>query len=288
MRQRTRLLLSALCGLGACLAAFAGISSVRSEAHAAEERVLAEYGGERVSVCVATRSIPSGDTIRDGDVEVREWASSLLPEGARTSLEEVVGEQAASSIPSGVVVADAYFERADDALDVPSGLVAVSVPSQSQLAIGGALKRGDRVDVYVSDSGVTELLISGAQVVDLSTAGEDAGGSLDWVTIAVEPERVVDVLSASAQGSISLTLPGEGAGADGSIEDDGAADDEGGAGDTDRETDDRSAEKDASEESPADGRMDGSSAEPTAEGGSSRSASGGDMDAEGSEGGDEA
>ncbi len=224
MRRRTRLAASAACGIAAFACAATGVSSVQAEARAAEERVLVEFGGDRIDVCVATADLDQGSVVGEADVETRSWASTMLPTDAVTSLDEAVGRQTTSSVPAGAVLSERYFERPDDALEVPSGLVAVSVPSKSQLAIGGALRRGDAVDVYVSDGNVTDLLIGGAKVIDLSTEGAGSSEALDWVTIAVEPERVVDVLSATAHGSISLTLPAAGAEADA----DPAGDTEGG------------------------------------------------------------
>ena len=211
MKRRTRIVASALCGIAAFSLSSLSVASVREEARAAEEELVALYGGERVSVCVAARDIRDGETVGEGDIEVRDWAASLLPADPATAEEDVVGKRATSNVPAGSVLASAHFEREKDALDVPEGLVAVSVPSRNQFAIGGALTRGDTVDVYVSGEGTTELLIAGAQVIDLSTEEAGSAEALDWVTVAVEPERVVDVLAASARGSIFLTLPGEGA-----------------------------------------------------------------------------
>ena len=85
--------------------------------------------------------------------------------------------------------------------------MAVSVAVDEEHAVGGALAAGDAVDVYVSTNGVADRLCR-ATVIATSAEGSEAGGAaISWATLAVEPERVSEVLAATARGSVSLTLP---------------------------------------------------------------------------------
>lgn len=210
MKRGTRVLISLACGVLAAACAFLYASDVRAEAERAHEETLARYGGDTVSVCVATREIEPGETLMEGDVSLEEWVSSMLPRDAETSVRDVAGKTVTSHIPEGAVICSAYFKRDADALDVPSGMVAVSVPADEEHAVGGAILPGDRVDVYVSKDGIADRLCD-AQVIDTSArmAGTE-GADITWVTLALEPERVAEVLAATARGSISLTLPGSG------------------------------------------------------------------------------
>ena len=208
MKRTSRLLLSAGTGLMAAALAWGYGSLIRAEAEQAQREVLAAYGGDLVVACVASRDIEPGEVLDEANVQEEEWVASLLPKDAATSLEEVVGERATSSIPARAVLNPVYFKQDDRAIEVPEGMVAVSVPSDDERSVGGAVTPGDQVDVYVSNAGVADLLCR-AQVIDTSARAEEAdGASIAWVTLAVEPERVAEVLAATAQGTISLVLPG--------------------------------------------------------------------------------
>ena len=207
MRRSLRLLASVATGVLAVIIAASYGSSVRDEANRERQEMLAAYGGDLVSVCVATRDIDSGEVLDEANVQLEEWVGTLLPKGAYTALDEVVGREATSRIPARTVVCPAFLEEVDGAIEVPSGMVAVSVPANEQSAVGGAIAPGDRVDVYVSDSGVADRLCS-ARVIDTSTRADEVGSTaIAWVTLAVEPESVSEVLAATARGTISLTLP---------------------------------------------------------------------------------
>lgn len=208
MKRTSRLLLSVGTGLMAAALAWGYGSLVRAEAEQAQREVLAAYGGDLVVACVASRDIEPGEVLDEANVQEEEWVASLLPKDAATSLEEVVGERATSSIPARAVLNPVYFEQDDRAIEVPEGMVAVSVPSDEERSVGGAVTPGDAVDVYVSNVGVADLLCR-AQVIDTSARAEETENSaIAWVTLAVEPERVAEVLAATAKGTISLVLPG--------------------------------------------------------------------------------
>lgn len=206
MKRRTRLAISIAAGVVAAAIALLYISSVRAEAAEAEEDALSRYSSELVSVCVATRDIDPGETIDEANVSVEEWLSGLVPEDALTSLDDVIGSTATSRIPENAVLSSVYFERDEGSLDVPDGCVAVSVACDAEHALGGDLEEGDRVDVYVSKSGVSDLLTE-AQVLDTNVLS-DGGGDLEWVTLAVDESAVEELLAATTTGTISLAVPG--------------------------------------------------------------------------------
>lgn len=208
MKRRTRLALSALSGVAAAMLFVLYASGVQTEAAQARRETLERFGGELVSVCVALRDIEPGEEIDEGNVAVEEWASSLLPADALTSLSASVGKIATSRIPKRAPLSGVYFERREDAAAVPEGKVAVSVPSGAERAVGGALKRGDSVDVYVTSGSVADRLAS-AEVLDTSALAE-GGGDLAWVTLAVDPSAVRELLAATSAGAVSLVAPGEG------------------------------------------------------------------------------
>ena len=207
VNRQVRLAISVLAGLAAVVLAFAYASSIRSDAEAAQEEALARYGGELVAVCVAARNIAPGDTLDETNVTVEQWVASLLPEDAFTSLEDVAGKTATSAIPQRAVLCPAYTETRSDGLDVPDGTVAVCLASDPAHAAGGALERGDTVDVYVSGDSIADRLCE-ARVLDTSALAA-GGGEVSWVTVAVDPASVPELLAATTVGQVTLVVPGE-------------------------------------------------------------------------------
>ena len=206
MKRGTRLAISIASGVAVVAIVLLYVSSVRADAEQAQEEALAKYGGELVSVCVATRDIDPGETIDEGNVSVEEWVATLLPSDAVTSLSDAVGQTATSRIPENSVLSSLYFVRDDGSIEVPQGMVAVSIACDEEHAVGGVLDEGDRVDVYVSKSGVSDLLTT-AQVLTTSALA-DGGGDLEWVMLAVDTDAVEELLAAVSSGTITLAVPG--------------------------------------------------------------------------------
>lgn len=207
MKTSKRIILSALFGLLAAGLCFAYGAGVRADAARAQEEALAKYGGERVKVCVAARDIDPGETLDETNVKSEEWLASLLPRDAVTELRSVAGKPATSRIPKNAVLSGLYTKAESRSLEVPAGKVAVSVASDAEHAVGGAAREGSYVDVYVEKDGIADRLC-GARVIDTSeSAGASREGKVDWVTLAVGPEDVKELLSASGKGTLSLTIP---------------------------------------------------------------------------------
>ncbi|MBE6468675.1 MAG: Flp pilus assembly protein CpaB [Coriobacteriaceae bacterium] len=214
MKQRTRLIVSVVSGVVAALVALGYAATVREEAGREREEALARFGGELVPVCVATRDIAPGDTIDEANVTVEEWVAHLAPADAETSLSAVAGKVATSRIPKRAVLCPLYFEARSDAVEVPGGAVAVSIASDPEHAVGGALARGDAVDVYAFRNGVADRICA-ASIVDTSALAS-SGADLTWVTLAVDPSCVQELLIAMSQAPLSLVVPGRDASAAGS------------------------------------------------------------------------
>lgn len=184
---------------------------VQQEASQARNEALSRYGGEQLEVCVASADIPAGETITSANVETKMWLVDLLPSEAVESIDDVSGKRATSSIVEGEVLSSRHFEGSALNVSVPSGLQAVSVELGQAQAVGGALEAGSIVDVYASGPSETSLLVSGAYV---ASAG-NGSGSATWVTLAVEPSQVEQVIAATQTSSLYLTLPSQGGKEDG-------------------------------------------------------------------------
>ena len=198
-----------LCGLLCAGAVFLYTQNVQNEAATARAEALARYGGEQLEVCVATHDIPVGDKADGANVTTKLWIADLLPESAVRSFADIAGRQATSTILAGEVISAKRFEEAASRIEVPSGFSALSVPAKDVQTIGGILGAGMYVDVYATGVG-TELLAR--NVLVLSTSAESAekktGASLSWVTLAVKPDSVQEIIAASQKMELYFVLPG--------------------------------------------------------------------------------
>lgn len=210
MKQRQMTIVAIGCGLACAICVGVFMASVQGQADAARAEALARYGGEQVEVCVATRDIAAGERVDLSAVETKLWVADLLPEDAVRANGDAVGKVATSSILKGEVISAKRFESAADALEVPAGKAAVSVPAKAVQAVGGAVRPGMSVDVY--SSGDTTTAAIARSVLVLATSVGDSGARVvsdtGWITLAVEPERVQEIIAASNKTSLYFVLPG--------------------------------------------------------------------------------
>lgn len=201
-----------VCGALSALCVGFYISSVDAQAQAAQSEMLAKYGGDQIDVCVAKRDIAAGQTVSDGDVEMRTWIATLLPADAVIDKKDVVGKKVGSTILAGEVVSAARFGFESSDIEVPDGLVAVSVPSREVQAIGGALGAGMTTDVYAVGPDSTERLAASVPVLATSMSSDaKTSGASAWVTLAVKPQMVQELVTAAEHLEIYFTLPSSGA-----------------------------------------------------------------------------
>lgn len=211
MKQRRLTIAAIACGVlcAACVAMF--LWSVQGEADAARAEVLARYGGEQVEACVATRDVAAGERLDASAVEAKLWVADLLPEGAVSNAAIVVGRTATTSIFKGEVIVEKRFQEGQGTLDIPQGMQAVSVPTKAVQAVGGAIRPGMSVDVYSSGSSGTVALARGVIVLatSMGESGSLVSNDTGWITLAVAPDRVEEIIAASGKTSLYFALPGE-------------------------------------------------------------------------------
>lgn len=192
-----------------CILGFMADVQGRVESVHAEE--LARYGGEQVEVCVATRDIAAGERLEYNAVETKLWVAGLLPDGAIRSSVDALGEIATSSILKGEVITSKRFEKTHGAIDIPAGKQAVSVPVKAVQVVGGTVQPGMNVDVYSSGDTTTTLLVKGVIVLD-SSVGSSSGltsSEAGWVTLAVNPEQIQEIIAASQRTTLYFAIPGD-------------------------------------------------------------------------------
>ncbi|QKF07366.1 Flp pilus assembly protein CpaB [Berryella wangjianweii] len=211
MSRRKNAVLSIAFAAVAGVSAFMCVEGARSEAQASYSEALSRYGGEQVDVVVARRDLAPGQLVSASDVEVRTMVSRMLPEGAIRSVDEVAGLRPSSMVLAGEACSRRRFEQTTTGLEVPDGLSALSLQAKAAQAVGGAVRAGMKVDVYLAGDEASSLLCRRALVLATSAGAEGGSGTgvLDWVTVAVLPEQVQQLVAASGRGHLCLTLPSD-------------------------------------------------------------------------------
>ena len=209
-RQRRQSILAAVCAVLAALAVFGYTASVKSEAATQRAAAIDRYGGQTAQVAVATADIPVGHRADETNTEMREWLVDLLPDSeVATSLDQVRGKTAQVDIKRGEPLLLARVGNGTSRISVPEGLAAVTVAADDVLAVGGAIKAGSFVNVYVETTkGTVELLGENILVLETSNGAQENDDQVTWVTLAVTPESVSELISASTKGVVHFALPG--------------------------------------------------------------------------------
>lgn len=197
------------CGLACALCVGLYVVGVRAEVEEARAEALERFGGDQIEVCVAQRDLAAGEIVDGGAVATKLWVADLLPDGAITDVSQIVGRRLGSSVIKGEVLCEQRTEAAESALNVPTGKAAISVPARAVQAVGGSVEAGMLVDVYATGPVSTAKLVAGALVLATSASGEGASGTAEWVTLAVDPERVQEIVAAAQNLELYFALPAE-------------------------------------------------------------------------------
>lgn len=208
MSLRFRIIFASACAVLAALVALVYADHVRAEAESVRSEALARYGGELVSLAVATEALEPGDIITTSNVTEREWVADLAPEGAYSSLDEVLGMEVTVPVAKNAPLSSLAFRDVSDLVDVPKGHVAVTVPVNDSLGLARGLAQGTRVIAYRIADGTPEVVSSEVTVLSAPSAQSASSVGLQ-VTLAVAAEDVPEVLAASAAGELRVVLPAD-------------------------------------------------------------------------------
>lgn len=205
-----------VCGVLCAASVFAYMQSLeaRTSAELNDECLHSENVTE---VFVASQDIYPGQRITPDNCKLTQFQTSLLPEGSLSNYEGYEYEGIATPIFKGQVISSKHFEPAlKRKIIVPSGFVAVSVPAQDVAAVGAQIMAGNHVDVYSTNVNETVCLLEGVLVLDTSVeqaeSSESSGynPSLSWITLAVEPELVKDLISISQKTELYFVISSDG------------------------------------------------------------------------------
>lgn len=206
MTKKTRILISVLSALLASFCFFAYVQSVRAEAEKSRAEAIQKYGGELTSILVATKQIEPGETLSSSNTQLKSWISDLIPEGAITNPESVMGRTVSSVIGVGMPVVSLHLRSVASQISIPENLVGLTISHGEKYGLAERLSAGTKLAAYeVTDSIITCI------ASDIAVLSDDTEGTLytsSSVTLGLTPEQVPAVLSAYARGTLRFTLPG--------------------------------------------------------------------------------
>ena len=94
-------------------------------------------------------------------------------------------------------------------MEVPAGLSAVSVPAKDVSAVGGAITSGMHIDIYATGNITTSLIAQNVLVLATSSSFSEKSSNVSWITFAVEPDKVQELVAASQTTTLYFVLPSE-------------------------------------------------------------------------------
>jgi pilus assembly protein CpaB len=176
----------------AALLAVAGTVALVAYVTTAERRALA--GEQLTEVYVVDVPIPSGtpaERVAD-QVRVEQVPVKVRADGALDSLQAVAGRvTAVDLLPGEQLVAGRFVEQAelasrDTGLEVPEGMIEVTIETDAQRAVGGLLEPGQTVAVFASFDPFTlsqsVIEVDGDNVVLPSAVADTVDGSTSHTT----------------------------------------------------------------------------------------------------------
>ena len=211
MRRTKSWIIGIACGVLCAVCVFVFLQDAGAQVDAVRAEALERFGGDQVEVCVAKRDIAAGEVVDASSFEKRMWVTALLPDDPLTQDSDVIGKQVTSTVLKGEVLTSRRFEEPSSSIEVPGELTAVSVPARDVQTVGGALRPGMFVDVYATSSAGTTLIAHSVLVLATNASVQSKSGadSVSWVTLALDPANVQEIVSVAQSSELYFALPGE-------------------------------------------------------------------------------
>jgi len=173
-----------------------------------------------VQIVAAAADLPVGTTLSQKDITLLDWYSDVLPSGAFTKAEAVVGHPLLypMSAKEPILQRDLGLEGSGIGLagKIPEGMRAVAMRSNELIGVAGFLYPGSKVDLlmtFTPPGGNMPLTQTVLQNVEVLTAGQtiepDPQGkpqSVNVVTLLLSPSDSQKLQLANAQGNIQFVL----------------------------------------------------------------------------------
>lgn len=168
-----------------------------------------------VPAVVATQDLKIGTRISEGQLQLRQVHPNAVPAGAIRSTDAAVGRYVTFPVLAGQyvpvrAVADRPTAGISNGIDIPHGYRVISIPISPAMAVGGALRPGDYVDVYaVPTAGAGASIRSRGATPTNDGALTPGGGASDGSWAEVVGRHVLVLGLRSDQGApLEEALPG--------------------------------------------------------------------------------
>lgn len=175
-----------------------------------------------VPVVVAAAGVPAKTELTRELVVLRPVARELVPPGAASRVDAVVGRVTTVPLARGEVVLESKLASRDRpaglAYRIPDGLRALTIAVSEVVGVAGFPQPGDAVDILASFSeevagaAKTQLLLENVAILavgqETAVRGDQPApaGTLTSVTLAVTPEQAVLITLAEQVGRLRLAL----------------------------------------------------------------------------------
>src|SRR5262245_41350444 len=173
-------------------------------------------------VVVASANLDVGDELDADNVHMVEWPANAVPEGAFTSIEEVVGRGVIMPMVSNELVLPMKLASKEAGAGlppaIPPGFRALSVRVNEVIGVAGYVLPGTHVDVVVTLNPTTDqqnmtskVILTNVQVLAAGTkidreTDKDKPTPVSVVTLLVDPDQSERLTLAASEGKIQLAL----------------------------------------------------------------------------------
>lgn len=134
---------------------FAGLAGVLTFGLLQQKAPVSGKNVNTRPVVVAVVDIPFRRSVSEAEVAIRELPAESIPEGAATTLDQVVGKMSSVDVFANqpmlvqqMVTPDVVTQQV--ALSVPKGKIVTAVPTESKLIANRLIRPGDKIDVLAT------------------------------------------------------------------------------------------------------------------------------------------
>lgn len=182
----------------AALVVLAGVAAVRSDPH-----------GDQADIVVTARDLSPGSELTATDVRLEKRTAATVPDGSKTSVDDVVGATLAGPARRGEVLTDVRLlgpRLAKQAAGPDARIVPLHLADTALLDL---VRTGDVVDVLAAsdDDADPRVVATEAIVVLVSEKQKSTGAGSDRVVLVALPAHAAnDVAGATLMQTVTLTF----------------------------------------------------------------------------------
>lgn len=164
-----------------------------------------------VPAVVADQDLPAGTVLEAEHLRTVHVAEELLPVGAPSGPDEVIGQRTAHPLPAGAPLLPTAL-AAEEHPVLPAGMALMVVPVPGALA--PHLSPGTRVELFPTElasgagAGITAQVMQGAESSAGAAVLGDGTGGMSEILVAVPRHDARELAHALSTGTISLAVIG--------------------------------------------------------------------------------